>query len=267
MLILSFILLAVAGIVGLASAIWMLVAAFRHSLSWGVAVLAADFVSVGAAVMPLEARMHYHPLLLALRVAQIAVYISFLVVAWPEAKDPFFWWLSSVLLGVMGVFLLIGADPARLQKFTDEMQKRGVHVPYFSDNKQRSGSGSTSTPLSWPWSRSTPTPERVPTPPPIKPGEVFRSKLPPAITTPGQPELAPPGFYYLLQRVTAKNGTGFRAANVGEKVVLMKRLANDKMLINVDGAEFVVHKSQLTDDLSVAREAEREDWVLRGGKL
>ena len=272
--VLSSILLLTAAVIVLSTTIWTVVVAFRFRAVWGVALVVSLGLGLATNAMSLDARLHYSLLLMALGLAQLALYVTFLVVAWEEAKHPFFWLLSSIPLYLMGFFVWFSSVPGSAERFAEELRKRGLNVQIHfdpSDSAPRKPGSPGSRPGGL-FSRSEPsgnsnTPSDPTLPPPIKPGEVFHSKLPPPHLPPGQPDMAPPGTFYLVQRVTAQNASGFRAANVGEKVTLLGRLPGKKLKVTVGNADFVVHESQLTDDLDVARQAEKEDFVLRGGKL
>lgn len=88
----------------------------------------------------------------------------------------------------------------------------------------------------------------------------------------GEPDKAPPGVYYVTERVSVVTGSGIKALSIGEQVKLMQRLPGGKMKVTIEtpeygAADFEVKQSQVTNDLNVAREAERADFVARGGQL
>jgi hypothetical protein len=67
--------------------------------------------------------------------------------------------------------------------------------------------------------------------------------------------------------VTTKTTKGVQAGLPGERVILLERLPGNKMKVTVGDADFIVRSSQLTDDVNVARELEKRDFVSRGGQL
>ena len=87
----------------------------------------------------------------------------------------------------------------------------------------------------------------------------FQSKIEIPAGPSGEKRLAPPGTFYMLKRVSAETRTGVRAVVPGEQVKLLKRTG--KILKLTDGTiEFEVDESQVTNDLELAREAERKDF-------
>ena len=89
----------------------------------------------------------------------------------------------------------------------------------------------------------------------------FQSKIPlPASSAPGEKHLAKPGTFYVLERASIEHASGIAAVVPGEEVRLMMRKDNGVMkVVSVAGKyEFEMKESQLTNDLDVAREAERK---------
>jgi hypothetical protein len=104
------------------------------------------------------------------------------------------------------------------------------------------------------------TPPAAPAPP------VFKSRIATANTvTQGGKKIARPGFFYLLERVTAETKTGVIAAVPGDEVKLVQRNGG-KLRVSVHGAEFEVKESQVTNDVAEAQEAERKDFARRNGQ-
>ena len=92
-----------------------------------------------------------------------------------------------------------------------------------------------------------------------QPVPVFHSKIDISPGPPGEKRLAEPGVFYMLERVSEQTDTGVHAVVPGEQVRLLRR--KDKMLRLTDGViEFEVKESQVTNDLELAREAERKDF-------
>ena len=107
----------------------------------------------------------------------------------------------------------------------------------------------------------TPAPAAVPAPP------VFESKIGGSSATPGEKQFAPPGVFYVVDRVSAMTANGVKAVSPGEKVKLLQRLGNGRMRVTTGDADFEVKEAQVTNDLDLAREAEKREFVARGGKL
>jgi hypothetical protein len=82
------------------------------------------------------------------------------------------------------------------------------------------------------------------------------SHVPPPSRT-GEKLYAAPGSFYMVERVKVVSRIGIQAVNPGERVMLLERLPNGKLRVTIDHADFTVTQKQVTDDLDVAREAER----------
>ena len=99
------------------------------------------------------------------------------------------------------------------------------------------------------------------TPPPV-----FQSKIQMPDVPPGEKKVAAPGDFYLLERITVETPTGVVAVNPGEQVKLLGRKSG-KMRVMIGTMDFEVKESQVTNDLEVALEAEKREFVKRGGRL
>ena len=97
--------------------------------------------------------------------------------------------------------------------------------------------------------------ERDPAPS-APPEPEFKSKIPIPDASPGK-HLAKPGVYYVLQRASIEHSTGIAAVVPGEEVRLMNRKGNGKVTVTNGKFEFEMKEAQLTNDLDLAREAER----------
>jgi hypothetical protein len=79
-----------------------------------------------------------------------------------------------------------------------------------------------------------------------------------ANATPIPHQHAPPGTFYMVDRAKVTSASGVKAVSPGEQVKLLERLPGNKLRVTIDHADFVVSSWQVTDDLDVAREAERK---------
>lgn len=88
---------------------------------------------------------------------------------------------------------------------------------------------------------------------------LFESKIeiPPG-SAPGEKHYAPPGTLYMIDRVSIEHATGVAAAIPGEKVQIMLRKGDGTIKVTSGKYDFEVKESQVTNDLDVAREAERK---------
>jgi hypothetical protein len=93
--------------------------------------------------------------------------------------------------------------------------------------------------------------------PPLPPAPVGPvSHVPPPSRT-GEKLYAAPGSFYMVERVKVTSRDGIQAVNPGERVMLLERLPNGKLRVTIDHADFTVSQKQVTEDLDVARDAER----------
>ena len=95
----------------------------------------------------------------------------------------------------------------------------------------------------------------------------FTSKIADGPAQPGEKHLAPVGTFYMTERVTKVTPSGIIAVNPAESVRLMEQLPNQKMKVLRGADVFEVKTAQVTNDLDVAREVEKKDFVAHGGKL
>ena len=141
---------------------------------------------------------------------------------------------------------------------------------YYQENY---GSGE---PLRLPWNKvdDTTAPaddvagaQREDAPPGAPPAPVFKSRVPVAENVPpGEKQVAPPGTFYMIERVSVETPTGIIAMVPGDQVKLLQRKGGTLKLTN-GSVDFEVKESQVTSDLEVAREAEKRDFLKRGGRL
>lgn len=97
------------------------------------------------------------------------------------------------------------------------------------------------------------TPSSVWTP---APGPGISHIPPPSVS--GEKQHAAPGTFYMTERVKVISRVGIQAVNPGELVKLLERRPDGKLKVTIDHADFVVSPKQVTDDLDVARDAERK---------
>jgi hypothetical protein len=75
---------------------------------------------------------------------------------------------------------------------------------------------------------------------------------------PAEKRIAPPGVYYMLDRVTVEHSNGIAAAVPGNQVKLMQRKGNGVVKVTTGQFDFEVKESQLTNDIDLAQEVERK---------
>jgi hypothetical protein len=102
--------------------------------------------------------------------------------------------------------------------------------------------------------------------PSTPPRPEFKSKVPvPENSAPNEKHVAPPGVFYMLERVSAETKNGIVAVVPGDEVKLLKR-TGDVLTVSNGTADFEVKASQVTDDLDRAREAEKKEFRRRTGQ-
>ena len=102
--------------------------------------------------------------------------------------------------------------------------------------------------------------------PPVRKGPTFESKIATDSAATGE-KFAPPGVFYVVKRVSVMTNNGVKALAPGEKVKLLQRLPGGRINVTTGDSDFEVTEAQVTNDLDVAREAEKQEFVARGGKL
>jgi hypothetical protein len=92
---------------------------------------------------------------------------------------------------------------------------------------------------------------------------VFQSRIIlPSSLGEGEKALAPAGVFYPLRRISRGIRDGVYAVLPGEELKLLKRLPAGRLLLVSGSVEFTVRESQVTNDLKLAQEAERQDHAL-----
>jgi hypothetical protein len=248
--------------------IWLLALGFQRHWGWGVALLLQLLFYFGYFGASPATRSGLLPGIGTAALFSEFIVLAFIVTAWAEAKQPFFWFIGSIcvaILVVVGSFFYAIESSQRLK---DLMEARGVSTAFV--NQVAAWGSNTPRPGAQPRAVSMPGTQNASdrqdpgtaTPPPV-----FQSRLPPRRMPPGQREPVQPGIFYLVERVTTRNWRGVQNGLPGEKVILLNRLPRGKLRVTVGNADFVVDASQVTDDPEVAREAEKRDFVARGGQL
>jgi hypothetical protein len=117
-------------------------------------------------------------------------------------------------------------------------------------------------------SAATPTtPSGSPSSQPAPSARQFESKIADAPSAPGEKHVAPPGIFYMTERVSATTANGIVAVSPAEQVTLLGRPTPGRMKVMRGSDTFEIKESQATNDLDVAREVEKKEFVAHGGKL
>lgn len=101
----------------------------------------------------------------------------------------------------------------------------------------------------------------------VPPAPTFQSKIEIPAGAPGEKKLAPPGVFYMVDRISIETPSGVQAVNPGEQVKLLARMKNGRMKVAQGAIDFEVKETQVTNDLERAQQAEKSDFVARGGRL
>jgi hypothetical protein len=107
----------------------------------------------------------------------------------------------------------------------------------------------------------------LPAPAPATPAApVFQSRIrPPAAVAVSETQLAPPGVLYMLERVSAETKNGVTAVVPGDEVRLLKRIGS-KLKVAIGTTELEVKESQVTNNIALARDAEKREFFRRTGR-
>ena len=103
---------------------------------------------------------------------------------------------------------------------------------------------------------AAPSAEVASSAPAKKPEPAFQSQIPASV--PGEKHLAPPGIFYMLDRVSVETAAGISAVVPGEKVKLLQRKGDGALKVTTGKIELDVKESQTTNDLDLAREVEKK---------
>lgn len=91
----------------------------------------------------------------------------------------------------------------------------------------------------------------------------FESKIQIPEGAAAQKALAPPGVYYMLERVSVSTADGVKAMVPGEEVRLVERPKPGRMKVTAEGTTFDVAETQVTNDLQRAQAAEKQTFMDR----
>jgi hypothetical protein len=101
-------------------------------------------------------------------------------------------------------------------------------------------------------------------PPPTAPDEfdpLPQIPLVPRVPPPhpsGVKQFAEPGTFYVTKRRKVTSRAGVQAVSPGELVHLLERMPDGRMKVTIDNLDFVMRPDEVTSDLDVARDAEKQ---------
>ena len=76
--------------------------------------------------------------------------------------------------------------------------------------------------------------------------------------TPDMRRLAPPGVYYLVNRISVTTDSGVIGVNAGTKVLVLERQENGELKVTDGPDDFIVAASEITNDLDVVARIVRQ---------
>jgi uncharacterized protein YlzI (FlbEa/FlbD family) len=159
--------------------------------------------------------------------------------------------LVLIVIGVVGFYgwQAYKKDPQFLSKYVSS-EPTEAQSAETAENPSEAGDR-TGTP-------AVPAPPAPPT---------FVSKIAVPAGADGSAEKLPPGQFLVLERVSVETKDGVTAIVAGDLVKLMERRPNGTLQVTNGKYDFVVKESQVTQDVSTARDAERREFQKRYGAL
>jgi glucose/arabinose dehydrogenase len=137
-------------------------------------------------------------------------------------------------------------DPQAFTKYLPKQQTEETAAAESAD----SGSDANAT------TGAAPAPAATPVPAPV-----FTSR----IKAEGDKQTLPPGQFLVIERASVETKDGVTAIVPGDLVKLVERRGNGTLQVTNGQYDFVVKESQVTQDVTVAQEAERREFQKRYG--
>lgn len=158
-----------------------------------------------------------------------------------------------VLLGAIGYYgwQAYKKDPEAFTKFLPKQQTEEVA------SAEGAESGAVTPPAD-----NASAPSATPPPPPVF---TSRIKVEGAPTVEGEKKTLPPGQFLIIERASIETKDGVFAIVPGDAVKLIERKGNGTLVVTNGKNDFTVKESQVTQDVSVAQEAERREFQKRYG--
>src|SRR5262245_47134878 len=153
--------------------------------------------------------------------------------------------LVLIVIGAVGFYgwQAYQKDPKFLSKYLPNQETEEAQAP-----------DSTETPAGSP---------EAPAAPPAPAAPVFVSKITVPAGSDGADQKLPPGQFLMLERVSVETKDGVTAVVAGDLVKLIERRPNGTMQVSNGQYDFVVKESQVTQDVTVARDAEKRVFESR----
>jgi uncharacterized protein YlzI (FlbEa/FlbD family) len=158
--------------------------------------------------------------------------------------------LVLIVIGVAGYYgwQAYQKDPQFLSKYLPNQQ-----------TEETQSADSAETPANTAEAPAAPSAPAAPAAP------VFVSKIAVPAGSDGSDQKLPPGQFLMLERVSVETKDGVTAIVAGDLVKLIERRPNGTLQVTNGQHDFVVKESQVTQEVSVARDAERREFQKRYG--
>lgn len=88
----------------------------------------------------------------------------------------------------------------------------------------------------------------------------FKSRIDAPEAAAGEKRVAPPGVFYMLDRVSVETSNGVLAVVPGDKVKLLQRKP-DRLKLTTGTFDFEAPATKVTNDIDLALEAERKEAI------
>jgi hypothetical protein len=161
--------------------------------------------------------------------------------------------LVLIVLGVIGYYgwQAYQKDPERFAKYLPKQ---------LTEEESPADSAATE---SQPAEASPAVPAATPAPA----APVFTSRITVPVPAEGAKPALGPGQFLVIERASVETKDGVTAIVPGDLVKLIERRPNGVLQVTNGRYDFVVKESQVTQDVAVAREAERREFEKRYGAL
>jgi hypothetical protein len=158
--------------------------------------------------------------------------------------------LVLIVIGVAGYYgwQAYQKDPQFLSKYLPNQQ-----------TEETQSADSAETPANTAEAPAAPSAPAAPAAP------VFVSKIAVPAGSDGSDQKLLPGQFLMLERVSVETKDGVTAIVAGDLVKLIERRPNGTLQVTNGQHDFVVKESQVTQEVSVARDAERREFQKRYG--
>jgi cytoskeletal protein RodZ len=162
--------------------------------------------------------------------------------------------LVLIIIGAAGYYgwQAYQKNPQAFEGITKYLPKQQTEETASADSENSESGANANTATS----TSTGVPAATPVPAPV-----FNSR----IKTDGDKQKLPPGQFLVIERASVETKDGITAIVPGDLVRLVERRGNGTLQVTNGQQDFVVKESQVTQEVTVAQEAERREFQKRYG--